>query len=229
MAATIGRLTGEEEFEAAVTATQNVQQTMQELPIFERFQILMQISDSIKENRNEFATILARESGKPMKTSLIETDRAAHVFLVAAEEAKRLPGEAMSLDWHPSGVNKEVDLDRAVAKAVVGAFSFAGQTCIHTQRIYIEDSVFDEFPEKFCWNVSVISMMLLRWSTTQSLVCKQGSSPITTDISITPSNICMLAVSSLMMYQPSGQITCRTGELKIQALVVKGLNMPSSI
>lgn len=46
-------------------------------------------------------------------------------------------------------VDKHCDLETAVQKAVLGAFVYAGQVCIHTQRIYVHQEIFDAFLEKF--------------------------------------------------------------------------------
>ncbi|MDD1622704.1 MAG: aldehyde dehydrogenase family protein [Methylococcaceae bacterium] len=266
---------GPAEFEAAVKAAQAAQSALRELPVFERYRILQQVSAGVLAHRDEFATIMAREAGKPWKTAQIEVERAAQTFLVAAEEAKRPPGEVLSMYWHPSAANKDAivkyfpiglvagispfnfplnlvahkiapaiaagcplvlkpasktpisalllakiihetglphgalsvlpmdrqtgsrlvtdprfnllsftgspaigwqmkrdagkkkvvlelggnaallidkdaDVGLVVAKAVTGAFSYAGQSCIHTQRIYVEVSLFDAFASRFC-------------------------------------------------------------------------------
>jgi glyceraldehyde-3-phosphate dehydrogenase (NADP+) len=276
-------LAGETEFEQAVTAAQAVQHTLQDLPIFERYRILHRISTAILEHRDEFATIMAREAAKPWKTAQAEVERAAQTFLVAAEEAKRLPGEVLSIDWHPSApnksavvkyfpvglvagiapfnfplnlvahklapaiaagcplvlkpasktpisalllarliheaglpagalsvlpmdrktgnqlvtdprfnllsftgspeigwqmkrdagkkkvvlelggnaallVDKDADVDLVTNKAVIGAFSYAGQSCIHTQRIYVEASLFDHFVGQFCQKLTALNI-----------------------------------------------------------------------
>lgn len=273
---------GPAEFEAAVMAAQAAQSAMQELPIFERYRILQQVSAGILANRDEFATTMAREAGKPWKTALAEVERAAQTFLVAAEEAKRLPGEVLSMDWHPSAVHKDAivkyfpigliagispfnfplnlvahkvapaiaagcpmvlkpasktpisalllakliheaglplgglsvlpmdrqtgnllvtdprfkllsftgspeigwqmrrdagkkkvvlelggnaallvdkdaDVTLAANKAVTGAFAYAGQSCIHTQRIYVEASLFDGFVKQFCAKMATLN------------------------------------------------------------------------
>ncbi len=46
-------------------------------------------------------------------------------------------------------VTAETDLDYAVTRCVIGAFSNNGQSCIHTQRIYVHKSIFNDFQEKF--------------------------------------------------------------------------------
>ncbi|MEE4257766.1 MAG: aldehyde dehydrogenase family protein [Bacteroidales bacterium] len=46
-------------------------------------------------------------------------------------------------------VTESADLDRAVAKSLVGSFAYSGQVCIHTQRILVQEDVFDDFTGKF--------------------------------------------------------------------------------
>ena len=41
------------------------------------------------------------------------------------------------------------DIDDAVERCIVGAFYQSGQSCIGVQRIYVHDSVYDEFKDKF--------------------------------------------------------------------------------
>lgn len=41
------------------------------------------------------------------------------------------------------------DLDMAIPKCVSGAFSYSGQVCIHTQRIFVHAGLFEEFSQKF--------------------------------------------------------------------------------
>jgi glyceraldehyde-3-phosphate dehydrogenase (NADP+) len=46
-------------------------------------------------------------------------------------------------------VEKDADLADAVKKAVRGAFAYSGQVCIHTQRIYVQESLYGRFVEEF--------------------------------------------------------------------------------
>jgi acyl-CoA reductase-like NAD-dependent aldehyde dehydrogenase len=48
------------------------------------------------------ARIMALEAGKPLKASRVEVDRAVFTFAVAAEEAVRIGGEYLPLDWQAS-------------------------------------------------------------------------------------------------------------------------------
>jgi len=46
-------------------------------------------------------------------------------------------------------VDATADLDWAVKRSVVGAFTYAGQTCISVQRMFIHESVFQAFMARF--------------------------------------------------------------------------------
>src|SRR6185369_8069683 len=46
-------------------------------------------------------------------------------------------------------VDKTADLDWAVRRTLVGAFSYAGQVCISVQRMFIHEAVWDQFMERF--------------------------------------------------------------------------------
>jgi len=46
-------------------------------------------------------------------------------------------------------VSSSANIDLAVAKCTVGSFAYSGQVCIHIQRIYVHENIFDEFTTKF--------------------------------------------------------------------------------
>lgn len=98
---------GAMELGIAIAKAQSVQSELRTMPSHKRYAILMQIANDIKNDRERLATVLCRESAKPMKYAMGEIDRAAQTFVVAAEESKRLPKEYISLDWTVPGENKE--------------------------------------------------------------------------------------------------------------------------
>jgi len=55
-------------------------------------------------------------------------------------------------------VSKSCDIDFAVKRCVMGGFAYSGQVCIHTQRIYVEHSVFDEFSNAFVGEVTKLKL-----------------------------------------------------------------------
>jgi acyl-CoA reductase-like NAD-dependent aldehyde dehydrogenase len=100
-------LGGPEELEFAITKAERVRTELKNLPVYKRYEILMQIATAIKTKREYLAAVLCTESAKPMRYALGEIDRAAQTFIVAAEECKRLPKEYISIDWTPAGEGKE--------------------------------------------------------------------------------------------------------------------------
>ncbi|HRG53674.1 MAG TPA: aldehyde dehydrogenase family protein [Bacteroidia bacterium] len=98
---------GPEELEYAITKAERVKTELKNIPVFKRYEILMQIASELKNNREQLAKVLCMESAKPIRYALGEIDRAVQTFVVAAEECKRLPKEYVSLDWTPAGEGKE--------------------------------------------------------------------------------------------------------------------------
>jgi acyl-CoA reductase-like NAD-dependent aldehyde dehydrogenase len=58
----------------------------------------------------------------------------------------------------PVIVAADADVDAAAAKLAANAFSFAGQSCISVQRIYVERSAFDQFVEAFLPKVEALKV-----------------------------------------------------------------------
>ncbi len=262
------------ELETAIQRAQEAEKALRALSSWDKYDILMTIARELTAQREELGALLAAEAGKPLRYAVGEIDRAAQVFIVAAEESKRPPSEIMPLDWTPVAAGREgyikyfpvglvagiapfnfpmnlavhkiapaiaagcpiilkpasstplstlalakiidktrlpkgavsvlpmdrptgnqlvtddrfallsftgspevgwemkknagkkkvvlelggnagliitptADIDLAVKKALIGAFSYSGQICIHIQRIVIHESVYDEFMEKF--------------------------------------------------------------------------------
>ena len=274
-------LAGDAELDQAMQAAENVAEELRNNPSYIRYNILKQISEELFSLRQQFAELIALESGKPIRYALAEVDRSIQTFVVAAEESKRLPAEYFSIDWTAAGAGKEgfvkyfpigivagiapfnfplnlavhkiapaiaagcpiilkpssltplstlmlaqiidktalpkgavsilpmnretgnklvtderisllsftgspevgwkmkshagnkkvvlelggnagvivsdgVDMDAAVAKCVAGGFSYSGQVCIHTQRIYVLKDLFESFSERFVEKVKLL-------------------------------------------------------------------------
>ena len=88
-----------EHAEAAIAAAVRAFGTTRRLPAFERQRVLRRVAQAITERKQEFAQTLAQEAGKPIKAARIEVERAAFTFNIAAEEATRIYGEYLPLDW----------------------------------------------------------------------------------------------------------------------------------
>lgn len=55
-------------------------------------------------------------------------------------------------------VDKDVDIDSIIPRAVTGAFSFAGQVCISLQRTYVHEDLYEEFVEKFVAHTKTLKL-----------------------------------------------------------------------
>jgi len=68
------------------------------LPTYIRAELLERITAKIIERKEEMAQLMTLETGKPIKLSRIELDRAIFTFRTGAEESKRIEGEIIQLD-----------------------------------------------------------------------------------------------------------------------------------
>ncbi len=100
-------LASEADLEKAILAAKSLEQEMAGRPSWLRSEILLHIVQLLSEEKMAMAETLSQEACKPLKLALNEVDRAIQTFVVAAEEAKRLPKEYISIDWTPSGTGKE--------------------------------------------------------------------------------------------------------------------------
>ena len=92
----------ESDVEQAIASTSGAAAAMSALASYARYNILQQIAALIYQRRDEFASTITAEAGKPITDARREVSRAVQTFTVAAEEARRIPGEVIPLDWTPN-------------------------------------------------------------------------------------------------------------------------------
>lgn len=103
------------------------------LAAWKRAEILDNAANRLAARREEFATVIAREAAKPIKTARIEVDRAVGTFRFAAVEARTLVGEVVAMDAIPAGEGK-FGFTMRVPIGVVGAiapFNFPLNLVVH--------------------------------------------------------------------------------------------------
>ena len=103
------------------------------LPAWKRAAILDAAAAQLTLRREEFATTIAREAAKPIKTARVEVDRAVGTFQFAAAEARTLVGEVVAMDAIPAGEGK-IGFTMRVPIGVVGAiapFNFPLNLVVH--------------------------------------------------------------------------------------------------
>lgn len=91
----------EAEVEQAVASTADAAVAMSKLPAHVRYNVLQQIAALLYRRREELASLITAEAGKPIADAKREVSRAVQTFTVAAEESRRIPGDVIPLDWMP--------------------------------------------------------------------------------------------------------------------------------
>ena len=115
---------GPADAEAAIQSTVDAAVAMKALPSHVRYHALQKIAGGIYDRREEFARLMMAEAGKPITDAKREVNRAVQTFTIAAEEAKRIPGEVIPLDWTPGTDSHLGILRRAPIGPVLGITPF---------------------------------------------------------------------------------------------------------
>lgn len=92
---------GENDVEEAIASSVAAAPVMAKLPSHARYNILQNMAALLYRRRDEFAQTITAEAGKPIADAKREVNRAVQTLTIAAEEAKRIPGEVVPLDWTP--------------------------------------------------------------------------------------------------------------------------------
>src|SRR5210317_1130313 len=97
---------GPKEVDQALESATRGARIMAELPAYERYSILTKTAGLLRENQEDFARLISKESGKALGESRFEVVRAAETVELSAEEAKRIRGETIPLDAASGGQGK---------------------------------------------------------------------------------------------------------------------------
>jgi acyl-CoA reductase-like NAD-dependent aldehyde dehydrogenase len=90
---------GPDELERATVAAVEGFAATRRLASYERRDALAHVADCITRDADQLAELLTRESGKPIRDAAGEVARAALTFRTAGEEALRITGDWLPLDW----------------------------------------------------------------------------------------------------------------------------------
>lgn len=89
------------EADEAIGAAVQAFAVMRGLPAHARAAALATIAAGLSSRREDVARTITTEAGKPIADARREVARAIQTFRIAAEEAKRIPGEVVPLDLSP--------------------------------------------------------------------------------------------------------------------------------
>lgn len=109
------------EVDEAIKSAQNAFRKNEMSP-YDRYKILLKVSELLQARKEELAKGITAEAGKPIKQARTEIDRATQTFELAAEEAKRIHGEGVPVEAAPGSENR-MAFTMKVPVGVVGAIS----------------------------------------------------------------------------------------------------------
>jgi glyceraldehyde-3-phosphate dehydrogenase (NADP+) len=115
---------GPGDIEAAIAAAAEAFETTRKLASWQREQVLERIADLVAERKEELARTISLEGGKPIKHARLEAERTSFAFRVAAEEAKRIYGEIVPLDWLPGNEGRVAHVRRVPLGPIAGITPF---------------------------------------------------------------------------------------------------------
>jgi glyceraldehyde-3-phosphate dehydrogenase (NADP+) len=115
---------GPTEIEAAIAAAAEAFETTRKLASWQREQVLERVADLVAERKEELARTISLEGGKPIKHARLEAERTSFAFRVAAEEAKRIYGEIVPLDWLPGNEGRVAHVRRVPLGPIAGITPF---------------------------------------------------------------------------------------------------------
>lgn len=88
----------ENQFNASVNYLLGTYNKFKNIPVYTKAELLYKVSQKISERKDRLAELITTETGKPIKFSKVEIDRAVLTFRLGAEEASRINGEVLPLD-----------------------------------------------------------------------------------------------------------------------------------
>lgn len=91
-------LASRSEAENAIKRSKDAFEKTKRLSAYSRYEILSKVASILRERREEISRLISREAGKPIRDARTEVSRAINTFTIAAEESKRIGGEAIPLD-----------------------------------------------------------------------------------------------------------------------------------
>lgn len=113
-----------DQVEQAVDAADRVRHELRSLPAHRRADALDHVARRLRESATNMASLIVAEGGKPRRWALVEVERAAATFRLAAEEARRWSGEVHRLDTDVAGDGRLAVIRRIPLGPILGITPF---------------------------------------------------------------------------------------------------------
>jgi acyl-CoA reductase-like NAD-dependent aldehyde dehydrogenase len=95
-----------EDVEQAIQSAVRTFEKIRNMPSYRRSEVLKNAASLVDEKKEMLAKILCQEAGKPIRHARSEVTRAVSTLTIAAEEAKRMSGEALPMDITAAAGNR---------------------------------------------------------------------------------------------------------------------------
>jgi len=122
----IGRVyqASDRDLEDAILAAERGFALTRKLPSHARSRILLNLAEQMERRRDDLVETLILEGGKARKVAAGEVSRAVETVRVSAEEAKRIHGEIITIDWTEAGEGRQGFVRRVPLGPVLGIAPF---------------------------------------------------------------------------------------------------------
>lgn len=121
--------------EDAVACAHAAKAEMAAMPGHERARLLHAAADNVSTRAHEIAEAMTRETGKALRDSRVEVQRAAELLHLCAEEAVRIQGEHIPMDATANGAGKMAWLMRFPVGAVAAITPFNGPISLTAHKL----------------------------------------------------------------------------------------------
>ncbi|HUD34365.1 MAG TPA: aldehyde dehydrogenase family protein, partial [Variovorax sp.] len=121
--------------EDALESARKSKAAMAALPGHERARLLHRAADIVASRTQEIGRTMARETGKALRDALVETQRAAELMHLCAEEAVRIQGEHIPMDASTIGAGKIAMLMRYPVGVVTAITPFNGPISLTAHKL----------------------------------------------------------------------------------------------
>lgn len=121
--------------EDALACAHAAKSEMAAMPGHERARLLHAAADNVSQRAYEIAEAMTRETGKALRDSRVETQRAAELLHLCAEEAVRIQGEHIPMDATANGAGKMAWLMRFPVGAVAAITPFNGPISLTAHKL----------------------------------------------------------------------------------------------
>jgi len=99
-------ISNDSHFNTSADYLTTTQKKYKPLPVYKKQELLYKTSDTVSKRKEKLAKLITAETGKPIKFSRIEVERAILTFRLGAEESGRINGEVLPLDLLKGSENR---------------------------------------------------------------------------------------------------------------------------